>query len=184
MMLRLANRLPINKNVDAIYVPGLCLTYNKQRLTALNKACMKEAIQQMQSSIRYFIISGCYSDEVSRRELALRQKFAKKVGISKIKKINGILNTNDELIKLLLLLNTLGAKSVLLVSDEYHMPRLVRWAHLRLPNIEIFHISIQPPTYEFAWEPNLIKVIRSGIKPLWILWNVLLYVATPLLLRK
>jgi len=36
----------------------------------------------------------------------------------------------------------------------------------------------------FAWEPSPIKTIRSGIKPLWILWNILLYIATPFLLRK
>ena len=183
-MLRLADRLPCNVSVDAIYVPGFCLTYNKQRLTVLNRVCMEKATQQMQSGSRHLVFSGCYDGEVLEQELTLRHKLANDSGVRSVKKIRGIVNTEDELIKLALILNTLDARSVLLVSDEYHMPRLVRWARLRLSGVEIFHISVRPPTYEFTWEPSLIKVIRSGIKPLWILWNVLLYLATPLLLRK
>lgn len=182
-MLRLADHLPRN-GVDAIYVPGLCLTYDKQRLTALNRACMEEAIQQMQAGVKHLVFSGCYDGEVLEQELALRRKLASSGGVESIKEISGIVNTDNELTKLALVLNTLEAKSVLLVSDEYHMPRLVRWARLRLPGVEIFHMSVRPPAYEFTWEPSLIKVIRSGIKPLWILWNLLLYMATPLLLHK
>ena len=183
-MLRLADRLPENVSADAVYVPGLCLTYDKQRLTALNKACMEEAIRQIQTGARHLVFSGCYEGEVLEKELAMRRELANSGGVGCPKEINGIVNTDDELTKLALVLNKLGASSVLLVSDEYHMPRLVRWARLRLPGVEIFHTSVRPSVYEFTWEPSLIKVIRSGIKPLWILWNVLLYMATPLLLRK
>ncbi|MFY9493297.1 MAG: ElyC/SanA/YdcF family protein [Minisyncoccia bacterium] len=182
-MLRLADRLPHNV-VDAIYVPGLCLTYNKQRLTALNRACMEEAIQQMQTGAKHLVFSGCYDGEVLERELALRRELTSVSRVRSIKEISGIVNTDDELTKLAPVLSTLDARSVLLISDEYHMPRLVRWAQLRLPGVEIFHISVRPPAYEFTWEPSLIKVIRSGIKPLWIMWNLLLYMATPLLLHK
>ena len=184
-MLRLADRLPCNWSVDAIYVPGFCLTYNKQRLTALNKACMQEAIRQMQGGAKYFIFSGCYSGKVLERELTLRRELAGKAGFGgdTIQEISGITSTYNEITKLAPMLNTLNVKSLLLVSDKYHIPRLVRLARLRLPAVEIFHVSVQPPAYEFAWEPNLIKTIRSGIKPLWILWNVLLYIATFLLRR-
>ncbi|MBI4215197.1 MAG: YdcF family protein [Parcubacteria group bacterium] len=180
----MADRLPYNGSVDAIYVPGLCLTHDKQRLTALNIACMEGAIQQMQAGAKHFVFSGCYDGEVLERELTLRRKLANSGRVRSVKEISGIVNTEDELTKLASMLNALDAKSVLLVSDEYHMPRLVLWTQLYLTGIEIFHMSVRPPAYEFTWEPSLIKVIRSGIKPLWILWNVLLYMATPFLLRK
>lgn len=184
-MLRLADYLPRNVSVDAIYVPGFGLTYDKRRLTALNRACMEKAIQQMQDGTKYFIFSGCYSGKALKRELTLRRGLANDGGISNkvILEIGGVVDTEDELSKLASVLNTFGAKNVLLVSDEYHMPRLVRWARLLLPGIEIFHLSVRPPAYEFAWEPNPLKVIRSGIKPLWILWNLLLYLVTPILLK-
>ena len=145
---------------------------------------MKKVIQQMRAGAKQLVFSGCYGGEALERELALRRELANSGGIKNVKEITGVVNTNDELTKLALVLNAIDAKNVLLVSDEYHMPRLVRWAQLRLPGIDIFHMSIRPSAYEFNWEPSLIKVIRSGIKPLWILWNVLLYMATPLLLRK
>ncbi|TSC91504.1 MAG: hypothetical protein CEN90_302 [Parcubacteria group bacterium Licking1014_17] len=183
-MLRLKDCLPRGGSVDAIYVPGLCLAYDKQRLTVLNRACMEKAIQQMQAGAKHLVFSGCYGGEVLERELTLRRELARSGGVRNAKEISGIVDTDDELTKLALVLNELGARSVILVSDEYHIPRLVRWAQIKLPGVEIFHISVRAPAYEFTWEPSMIKVVRSGIKPLWILWNVLLYMATSLLLHK
>ncbi|MBI4160578.1 MAG: YdcF family protein [Candidatus Yanofskybacteria bacterium] len=184
-MLRLTDRLPESGGVDAIYVPGLGLVYNRTRLTALNRVCMEEAVRTIKGGTK-LIISGCYGGEVMEKELALRWEIVRKARISSglVREIRGIASTDDELIKLARVLDSINAKSLLLISDEYHMPRLVRWAALRLEGIEIFNKSVRPPSYDFVCEPSLIKVIRSGVKPLWILWNMILYYATPLFIRK
>lgn len=183
-MLLIADSLPRDA-IDAIYVPGLGLTYDKNRLTTLNRVCMEEAVKLTTGKTK-LIISGCYDGEIMEKELAWRLEIAEKSGISddSIEKIEGIVNTEDELSKLAKVLCRIGVKNVLLISDEYHMPRLVRWSKLRLVDVEIFNKSVRPSSYDFVYEPNLIKVIRSGIKPLWILWNVLLYFATPIFIRK
>jgi uncharacterized SAM-binding protein YcdF (DUF218 family) len=184
-MLRMADRLPANGVVDAIYVPGFCLKRDKKGLTALNTVCMEEALRQMRSChAKHLIISGCYDGDVMEEELRLRRDMANRFGFgSQVHELRGITNTDDELQKLRFALKSLGAYDVLFVSDQYHMPRLVRWAERRLPETWLFHVSVRPESYDFAYEPSLIKTLRSGIKPLWILWNVLLYFATPLLLR-
>jgi len=186
-MLRLRDHLPEDRSVDAVYAPGHCLTYDKQRLTAMNAACLEAAIRQMREGrAKCLVFSACYSGQVLARELALRRQMAVEGGLSgeAVREISGIVDTRDELAKLAFVLKALGAKSVLLVSDEYHLPRLVRWARLLLPGIRIFHMSVRPRVYEFTWEPSLVKTIRAGVKPLWILWNVLFYLGTPLVLRK
>lgn len=183
-MLRIADNLP-RDGIDAIYVPGLGLTYDKSRLTTLNTASMEEAIKLTKGKTK-LVISGCYDGEIMKKELAWRLEIAKRggIGADSIEKIEGIINTKDELSKLSKVLRRIGAKNVLLISDEYHMPRLVRWSKLILGDIKIFNKSVRPSSYDFVCEPNLVKVIRSGIKPLWILWNVLLYFATPIFVRK
>ncbi len=183
-MLRLANRLPQEGNADAIYVPGLCVTYDRQRLTSLNSACMEEAMRYMRRGVKHLVFSGAYSGRALKQELVLRRKIVEKncVRSDAVREIHGIVDTYDELTKLALVLKELGAKSVLFVSDEYHMPRLVLWARSQLRGIELFHVSVRPSAYEFPWEPNLLKVFRFGVRPLWILWNVLFYILTPLLL--
>src|SRR3989344_4838058 len=190
--LRLPDRLPLDRSADALYVPGLCLTHDKRRLTATNVACMKRAASLVvgpyrtgPSKAECLIFSGCYNGEPLKHELALRRKLAEECGIKKeiIVEIRGIKDTKDELKKLSQVLRVLGARSVLFVTDEYHMPRLVRWARLLMPGVKIFHVSVQSIVYEFAWEPEWYKVTRSGIRPLWILWNVLLYFLTPFFVK-
>lgn len=184
-MLRIADRLPANGVVDAIYVPGLCLKRDKKGLTDLNAKCMEQALHQMRScKAKHLIISGCYDGHVMEEELRLRRQMAEKVGLGdRVRELRGIINTDDELQKLRSVLKDLNAYDILFVSDQYHMPRLLRWATRRLSTTKLFNVSVRPASYDFAYEPSVIKMVRSGIKPLWILWNVLLYLATPLLLR-
>lgn len=185
-MLRLADRLPEDGKIDAVYIAGMGLTYNKQRLTVLNMACLEEAINWMHNGAKNLIFAGCYGGVVMERELSLRRGLATDQGVSEdaIHEIRGIVDTKDELSKCASKLNELDAKNVLLISDVYHMPRFCRWARLIMPDVEIFNKSVRPSAYEFVWEESLFKTLWTGIKPLWILWNVLLYYATPIFVRK
>jgi hypothetical protein len=46
----------------------------------------------------------------------------------------------------------------LLYADEYHMPRVARWANaLRADDVEVIHRSVGAPRYEYTWEPSSIK---------------------------
>jgi uncharacterized SAM-binding protein YcdF (DUF218 family) len=186
-MLRIADRLPDELSVDAVYVPGLCLTRDRTRLTLLNEAAMREAVGDARSmGARYLLYAGCYGGPEMERELSLRRRLANAGGVpdERIREIREIADTREELCRLAIELEVLGAESVLLVTDEYHMPRVARWASAILPdNVEVFHRSVRAPKYEYTWEPSRIKSFRFGVKPLWIAWNVLLYWATPILLR-
>ncbi len=186
-MLRIADRLPDNVAVDAVYVPGLCLTRDASRLTVLNQAAMQEAARDTRTmGAKCLLYAGCYGGPEMELELSLRRQLANAGGVAdeQIRQIREIGDTRQELYRLAAEIDDLGARSVLLVTDEYHMPRVVRWAKALLPdNVEIYHRSVRAPRYEYTWEPSLVKSVRFGIKPLWIVWNVLFYWATPLLLR-
>ena len=177
-------RLPddVPAKADVIYVPGFALTYDQTRLTALNRAVTEEAARLMQSGrAQYVVISGCYGPSESSLELRLRTNILRLYGIGpeKVRGLNGIVSTHDEFRKLGRVLDELRAKSLLIVSDEWHIPRAVRWAEVLLHGVEIHNKSVRAPRYEFTWETTTltgrIKSLRSGIKPLWILWNFLLY---------
>lgn len=190
-MFRLKDRLsPVGVIADALYVPGFCLTLDRKRLTNQNSMCMTEAIRHMNDGrAKYLIFSGCYSGKDMERELFLRRRMSAQGGVSTsaIREIAGILDTRDELVKLRNVLDALGAKSVMFVSDEWHMPRLVRWARILLPNMNIYHKSIRPARYEFTSDPGIagvVKTIRVRFKLLWVLWNMIFYYATPLLVKR
>jgi len=186
-MLRIADRLPVDESVDAVYVPGLCLTRDGTRLTVLNEAAMRDAVAHARCmGARHLLYAGCYSGPEMERELSLRRRLANAGGMAdeEIREIREIADTREELCRLAVELEDLGAKSVLLVTDEYHMPRVARWANALLPDdVEVFHRSVRAPRYEYTWEPSWIKSFRFGVKPLWIAWNVLLYWATPILVN-
>ena len=137
---------------------------------------MREArLQMFEGRAMHLIYSGCYTGDAMETELRLRRKIIDDyVEDQNITEIEGITKTKDELRKLKSILDELGAKSILFISDQWHMPRLVHKARKLMPDIEIFYISVIPYKYQFAWEPNPIKIIRSGIKPMWIIWNWLL----------
>jgi len=187
MLLRISDRLPDRRTVDTVYVPGLCLTRDGTRLTLLNEAAMREAVGDARTlGARYLLYAGCYGGPEMERELSLRRRLANAGGVpdERIREIREIADTREELCRLAIELEVLGATSVLLVTDEYHMPRVARWANALLPdNVEVFHRSVRAPKYEYTCEPSRIKSFRFGVKPLWIAWNVLLYWATPILLE-
>ncbi len=176
--------------VGATYVPGLCLERTRTALCGMNVNCMIRAASQMHEGIARFIYSGCYGGEEMMKELHLRHAIATgwRVPENKIWEIHGITDTRDELMKLLAVLKGAGVTSVLLVSDEYHMPRLVRWAKILLPGIEVYHISVHTERYRRTWESTglmgWVKSVRAGFRPLWIGWNLTMNLATPILLRK
>lgn len=194
--LRLPDLLPQvgeDRIVGAIYAPAFCLTHDQSRLTDLNHACVELGASQIcQGRARILVISGAYRGPVMEKELLLRERLAESRGVprEKILKIREIIDTRDELMKLAAVLRELDSHSVMFVSDEYHMPRLIRWAKELLPGIRIYHVSIRRPRYERAYEPASFKLLgfakslRSGSRPLWIIWQVIFYFATPLLLRK
>ena len=185
-IVRLIDNPPINVALDAIFIPSLGITNDKERLVAMNKGCMEEATRFDSGNTKYFIYSGSYEGDVMQQELNLRHEIAVSSGIPKdrIYEIRAVTSTKDELEKLNLESKKLDIKNILFISDRYHMPRLVRWGRLILPEINIFYKSVSNTKYEFAWESNIIKLISSGIKPLWILWNMAGYIITPLLFRR
>ena len=183
--LRLEDHLP--SLADAIYVPGLALTWDESRLTSMNRVCVEEGARLIREGrAKSLIISGCYGEELSARELGLRMKILLDAGIDPgvIKQISGITSTADEIVRLARVLEELGAKSLVFVSDEFHIPRAVLLARHSLRGVKIFHRSVRTPRYEFTSEPNLIKVLRCGFKPLWIITNVASYFVTKYLVKK
>lgn len=181
-MFLLKDYFPSEEFADAVYIPGFCLTYSQKKLTDLNVKAMEAAIAKVaRFRANHIIYSGCYDGEPMRKELLLRGLLVSDLNIDdeRIHEIKGIVNTKHELNILKRVIEEIGAKSVLLVSDKWHLPRLVRWAKSLMPKKTIYYISVSPRKYEFAWEPNILKVIRSGIKPLWILWNWALWILSP-----
>jgi uncharacterized SAM-binding protein YcdF (DUF218 family) len=100
--------------------------------------------------------------------------------------LENVTDTYDETKKAELILKKIKGHSIILTADLYHMPRLVRAMKALLPSgitLHKKHIHCPANDYEMAAEPSIIKSLRAGFKDLWILWNLLLYCATPLILK-
>ena len=180
--LLLEERLPPKGEVaDAIYVPGQCLTLDGSRLTKVNAEIMRMAASLMVRGLATrIIISGCYDGEISAKEIRLRRAILKNFRIKDdaILEIEGITSTTDEFGKLKAVLETIDARSLIIVTHDFHAPRALMVANHLLPDIKVYISWVWTPKYERTLEPSWIKNRITGSIFLSIPFNLFAYFKT------
>ena len=76
-----------------------------------------------------------------------------------------------------------GIGTIVLVAERWHRFRAIQTLKILFSNIKIEVVWFKPLRWDMTEEPSTIKTFRSGIPPLWVLWNLLLWIPTPLFAR-
>src|SRR3989344_4048064 len=173
----------------AVYVPSLCLTQDGSRLTAMNETATRKAAELVQDGqATHLIFSTAY--DTWEREAELRKHIAVSLGVrpSAIHIIPSATTTYDETAQLARLMNTLGIKSLILVTDKWHIPRASLAIRITIPEVQLEKVPITTPRYERTYHPAgiipQIKSIRDGSMPFWILFNLFFFLLTPIMMRR
>lgn len=177
----------VPNHADAIFVPSYCLKRGGSRLTKLSELCVNEAILLVSAGkADHIIFSNAY--KFWRKEAGIKRTLAIEGGVNpeNIHLLEEVTDTYDEAKKAGLVLEKIGGHTMILAAELYHMPRLIRAMTALLPGVTLYekHIYCSSSDYEMAAEPSIIKSVRAGFRDLWILWNLLLYCATPLILKR
>lgn len=169
---------------DAVCCLSYCLNTDGSDLTQASRLCAQKGIELIKKDYaRQIIFSNCYT--TWQKELAIKLKMAGTEGTiqDRITFLAGIASSYEEANHIKRILDDMGARTLILVADGWHMKRALDIFSREMSKIRIFRQSVWPEKYERTLEPSLIKSIRFSYRPLWIAWNIIFYFLTPLLVR-
>lgn len=178
------------KIVKALFVHSYCLAESGQRLTVMSlESVTKAAEQWLAGDIDYVILAAAY--HVWAKEADLKKGILKEFGVdmNKVIVIPRITSTYDEIEGVRQIVTRLGITELEVIADKWHAPRSRLVFQKKFPNLTVIMKPFTPTTYERALEPHRIKILgwiksfRIGYAPTWILWNMLLWFLTPVILR-
>lgn len=151
------------------------------RLTAMNKACFRQGIQLLHEgrAPRFIFSNAKFSP--SELEVSLKRAILREEGISDraALALAAVEDTSDEVMKARAVLQGLGAKSVIVVANQHHMRRVLRWFRLLAPDLSLFYVSVACGKYERQRHPWLAWRVVLGSESLWALWNLIFYLLIP-----
>lgn len=157
------------------------------RLTAMAQTAMETGLALMEKhSVPHILVSVAYKG-LWRHELALQQALAEQYGVSRdaLVPISGIEHSYGEAKKVLGLAESSGVRKLFVVAEKWHAPRArLVFEGLQPADMTIEVVPFETPRYERAVEPLWIKSFRAGHKWAWILWNKLLELAHPFMMRR
>lgn len=179
---RVPDRLPEVPGVA--FVPSYCLKTKNSILTEMSRLTASKAIRlYKERRVKHIIFSTAYKN---LGEIEAKMKFwmAKLGGIDTddISILHEITNSYDETEQALEIVECLRLP-VVIIGEEWHLPRVVQAFKWALPEENIYHVSVRCP-FERAREPSLIKSIRAGNKILWIAWQLFFYILTPIFMLR
>jgi uncharacterized SAM-binding protein YcdF (DUF218 family) len=153
------------------YIPSYCLTHDKSRLTSISKKSIEVGLKTKAS---HYIISTAYDSWEKEAELKIDLLESGGVDKKDITIIKGVRNSFDEAVELKKIIASKDIHSLYVVAEKWHLPRCKILLQRQLPDIKIIGYPFKADSFECAYEPGTfgIKTLRSGFKPLWILWNI------------
>jgi uncharacterized SAM-binding protein YcdF (DUF218 family) len=160
------------------------------RLTAMTEESVMAAIRLMKErQAHHIFLSLAYN--VWQEEGALKRKLLYKNGISpsQIENVAPINGSFDEIEKTRALVERHDITHLIIAAEEWHAPRAEMIAKAMFPDIQISVVPFKTSFFERTYEPHPVKLlgwiksVRAGYKPLWIAWNVSMFLLTPLMLR-
>lgn len=153
-------------------VLSYCLYKDGTRLSKMAEKSAELGIKTVcNGQASHIIFSTAYS--CWKKEAELKKEIAFKKGIKpdKIKVIEGVRHTFDEVKGLKNILNSMGAGKLIVIVEKYHIPRVKRMLKKKFPEIEL-DFRIFQTKYERTMEPSWVKAHRGSIITWW-LWNFL-----------
>lgn len=172
--------------VDAIFCPSYCLTRNGMDLTIMNRCCILRVTDMVSRYNNPRVIFSNAYEEFSEKEIELRKKILEqfRVDMKNVWLIAPVVSTYDEVNQLRLAVKSFRIRSLLVVAEAYHMKRVLAVIRHFIPEVEVFWTSVECPKFEATAEPSNIKSFRISNETLWIVWNVICNLASPVLLRR
>ena len=178
------DKLPENKAM-MIFCHTYGTTPGFKKLTAVGQAAMEKAIELIVKGKSHLLILpvGSYGED---EEKEIKLNLAQKAGIAdKIFFLRGVTSTYDEVAAIG---SSFIGGNILVVADRYHMRRSLQIFRACLPGTKLYNASSVCLKYdEPAVPPSLFSFIQSRqirSKFVSILWNNLLYLLTPILVKR
>ncbi len=166
------------------FVPSYCLKHRNPELLgemSIDSTLMAKDLFE-KGVISEIILSLSYATWF--KELNLKLELLKGIASEKIHVISETTDSYDETRRAGVILEKLGADAVILMAEEWHAPRAVNAFMISFPKLIVGAKTFPVRVYERTLEPSRIKSIRSRFKCLWIAWQLLFELLTPIMARK
>ncbi len=177
---------PSSNKVDAIYVPSLALSKDRSRLTIFGKQGVDVAVSRFKKKQGSFIVFSEAFKGLWKKEMELKFKItdASKIPRSKILHCIpgsfGATDTYTEIFELRKIIRQYKISSILVVAEYWHMPRVMKALSLIIPECKTYPCVFHAKKHEVAETILRFKGYFTLTKSLWIIYNVILYVLTPI----
>jgi len=176
------DRIP-GGTVDAVFCPTYSLNHRGDRLTTMARLCVELGLSLLREgrSSNLILSVAKYGYEA---ELAIKTTLVKNAGLptSRVHYLKEVGDTYDEVTKALAVLRSVGARTVVVIADRYHMKRALKSWWIVAPDLDLCNISFSTTRYERAYHQSALRSAEVGFKPFWILWNAFFFHLTPLLM--
>lgn len=162
----------------ACLVLSYCLYKDGTRLSVMAEKSAELGIEVICArEASHIIFSTAYRCWEKEAELKKIMAFERGIMPDKIKVIEGVRHTFDEVKGLKNALNSTGAGKLIVIVEKYHIPRVKRMFKKKFPEIEL-DFRIFQTKYERTFEPCKGFIIRwikchRGSHFTWWLWNFL-----------
>jgi hypothetical protein len=177
--------------IKVAFVPSYCLTANRARLAKMTELSILTAVHLFDDgAVDHIIFSTAYDDAWKReRDLKLKLFDFFNVPREKLHCIGPITSSYDEVEGIRTHALKLKARRLILVAEEYHVPRAKKIILAKFPDSRVEVRYFKTQAFERTYEPHNIwilgklKGLRTGYKWSWRLWNKVFEFLTPLMLR-
>jgi len=175
----------------AVFVPAYCCKYDSggvvrvKGLTEMSRQSVLVTAELVKKGhAKYVILSTAYSwwHDEAEMKMELLSRFGIDPNIVRI--IPKVHNTYDETAGARQFIDELSINTIIVVADKWHEPRATQTFRSLFPTLTILGSAFETPRYQMTMEESFIKSVRAGWKPLWIVWNVLFSVLTPLFVSR
>lgn len=141
------------------------------------------------SDILFSAAYTVWEEEFTRQKNATLTK--KEIGENQIHAVGGIKNSYDEALRGIKKAVELGATKLIVIAEKYHATRSRMIFEALCPQygLAVEVVSFDTPYYEMAYEPTwqplrTVKELRSSMEFMYFLWNKMLEIPTPWVVRR
>ncbi|MBN2421113.1 YdcF family protein [Candidatus Woesearchaeota archaeon] len=182
-----SKRKLVSKNIDAIFVPALCTSWNGKRLSKLCEQSVIVASKFAKKHKTKLILSNSNLN-LGKLEKKYKQSVLRKINFKQaaiyIMPEEKVTNTYDEIERLCELNKKKNFRTILVVGEKWHMPRIMFALKKKMHDVEFFALFFEAKNYEPINTKPSLKGLFAASKPSWIVYNAVSYFLAPFLVKK
>ena len=186
----LSDTKPLTR-ADLIYVPATGIRWGGTDLLSAGKETTRKAIELYLRGFAPILVFSHAYQAYWRLEMEPKLRMTDEAGISRhaiqhlTAESEGCTSTASELVRLCEIVRKRGAQKIIVVSEEWHAIRVIKWIKVLMPGIEVESITVRVPWQAHSAHPRIKGLTTTD--GIWQGWNLFWFIAVsifPLLLRQ